>query len=295
MDVLGEWPLSELAPIVRSAHNQGKPVVFIGTGTEKLFRDESKSIMRNDIAPSVSGWSVRCEKDMERLVEYGVPGDQITVAADLAWILDGVSVAYGKEYLSSLNVASGHGLVGVNINNESFIHEKAPHFFEKLAGFLDAIIEKFDYRILFLCNEVREDDMFDKFASQKVLGFMNYRDKAYFVPNNYWAPQDMLSMIGCCSFTIGTRYHFCLFSALQNIPFIAIKRSDKVDDLCWDMNWPYGLPLTELDVSNLLEMVLEVRQQAASLDGFLKERVELMKQRVVKNSIPMDILESRKE
>ena len=293
MDVLGKWPLSELTPIIQAAGEQGKPVVFVGTGTERLMREESKRILRNIIAPSVLGWSVRCERDKERLIEYGVPGEEITVAADLAWILDGVSVAYGKEYLSSLNVESGPGLVGVNINNESFMHEKEPHFFEKLAEFLDVIIERFDYRILFLCNEVREDDMFDKFASQKVLSFMNYRDKAFLVPNNYWAPQNMLSLIGCCSLTIGTRYHFCLFSALQNVPFIAIKRSGKVDDLCWDMNWPYGLPLTALDVSNLLEMVLGVRQRAASLDGFLKERVQVMKQRVIKNAIPLDTLEAR--
>jgi polysaccharide pyruvyl transferase WcaK-like protein len=287
MDVLGEWPLSELAPLIRSARDHGRPVIFVGTGTEKLLRDESKRIVADVISPSVLHWSVRCERDKARLTEYGVPEEKITVAADLAWMLEGVPLTYGRKYLSKLNVNLDSRLVGVNINNEKFIHEKEPQFFEKLAGFLDSIIERFDYRILFLCNEVREDESFDKFASQKVLSFMNCRDKTFLVPNNYWAPQDMLSLIGCCSLTISTRYHFCLFSALQNIPFIAIKRSDKVDDLCWDMNWSYSVSLGDLSVSNLFDMASEIEERKEFVAEQLEKKVQLIRKKVNNNNIPL--------
>jgi polysaccharide pyruvyl transferase WcaK-like protein len=293
MDVLGAWPLSELAPLVRTSYDRGKPVIFVGTGTEKLLRDESKRIVADLIAPYVLHWSVRCERDKARLTEYGVPEEKVTVAADLAWMLERVPVTKGRKYLSQLNVDSDSRLVGVNINNEKFIREKEPQFFEKLAGFFDSIIERFQYRILFLCNEVREGETFDKFASQKTLGLMKNRDKAFLVPNNYWSPQDMLSLIGCCSLTISTRYHFCLFSALQGVPFCAIERSDKVADLCWDMNWPYSAALGDLSISNLFDIVSEVEERKEFVMELLGTKVQIIRKRVDYNSIPLDFLMKR--
>ena len=46
----------------------------------------------------------------------------------------------------------------------------------------------------------------------------------------------MMSLIANCRLTLGMRYHFCLFSALQDVPFVALQRSDKVADLCWDLD-----------------------------------------------------------
>jgi polysaccharide pyruvyl transferase WcaK-like protein len=293
MDVLGEWPLSELAPIIKEAHDHGKPVIFVGTGTESLLKDESKRIMADIIAPRVLHWSVRCERDKGRLTDYGVRAGNITVAADLAWMLDGETVTKGKEILRKVNVDVNSRLVGVNINNERFIREKEPQFFEKLARLFDLIIERFDYQILFLCNEVREEESFDKYASQKVQSLMRNRNKTVLVPNIYRTPQEMLSIIGCCSLTIGTRYHFCLFSALQNVPFIAIKRSDKVADLCWDMNWLYSVALGEMDVENLSNMAAEIDQKRESVADELRTKVQRMKNKVNKNNIPLQILMSK--
>src|SRR2546430_4285753 len=36
----GAWPLSEVAPLVSAAHEQRKPVVAVGIGTERLERSE---------------------------------------------------------------------------------------------------------------------------------------------------------------------------------------------------------------------------------------------------------------
>ena len=87
-------------------------------------------------------------------------------------------------------------------------------------------------------NEVRGNSTFDKAAAIQVIGRMTRADRALLAPNVYFSPREMMSIIGCCDLTISMRYHFCLFSALQGVPFIAIERSDKVSDLCWDIDWP---------------------------------------------------------
>ena len=169
------------------------------------------------------------------MTDYGVAPECVTVAADLAWTLDAVSEDFGRECLKQWGVDVASPFVGVNVNNERFVQAQEPHLSEKLGMFLDELVEKYRVHILFFCSEVREGETFDKAASLKVLACMKHREKAFLVPNHYWTPQQMLSLIGCCHVTIGIRYHFCLFSALQGVPFIALKRSDKVADLCWDI------------------------------------------------------------
>ena len=293
MDVLGAWPLSEVAPLVETAYAQGKPVVFIGTGTESLGSQESKRIVRDILAPGVQYWTVRCQRDKDRLAEYGVLPERITVAADLAWILDPVANHFGRKCLAQWGLDPDCQFVGVNINNERFVLQQEPRLCEKMGMFLDEVIEKSGASILFFCNEIREGETFDRAAHLKVLNHMNRRDKAFLVPNHYWTPQQMLSLIGCCQITVGIRYHFCLFSILQGVPFIALQRSDKVEDLCWDMNWPYGVSLKNLDASVLLDMMSEIEQNKRSLLEKLEPRTRLMRERAGKNTMALDALARR--
>jgi polysaccharide pyruvyl transferase WcaK-like protein len=208
----------------------------------------------------------------------------------MAWILDAVQGDFGQERLMDLGIHPGEDLVGVNINNERHMAARVPLLFEHLATSLDTLITKYNVRIIFLCNEVREGDSFDKAASKKVLSLMKHREQAVLVPNHYWSPQQMLSLISCCRLTLTTRYHFCLFSALQGVPFIAIKRSDKLDDVCLDMKWPYGVTLDEVSTARLSGMFSEIEERRSLLIAHLRRRVEIMRDRALRNGIPLNKL-----
>jgi polysaccharide pyruvyl transferase WcaK-like protein len=288
MDVLGAWPLSELSPLVEAAHAQGKPIVFIGTGTETLRRQESKRILADIFATKVQHWTVRCQRDRDRLTEYGVPGERVTVTADMAWLLDAATPDFGRQYLEKLGLQSNVRFVGVNVNSESFMLEQEPQLFEKLGRFLDLLVEQYDCHILFMCNEVREDDSFDKAASLKIQACMAHKDSSHLLPNRYWSPQEMLSLIGCCHATVSTRYHFCLFAALQGVPFVSVERSDKIADLCWDLKWPYRLSLSDLSTPLLFHLFSDLENHRSHLVTVLKERFELMRERALDNRAALD-------
>lgn len=292
MDVLGGWPLSEVAPLVDAARNEAKPMVFVGTGTERLQRAESRTVFAQRIAPGVRHWSVRSERDKVRLVEYGVAPERVGVAADLAWMLEGASNAWGRSYLSRVGVRLDGPLVGVNVTNERFVAKLEPELFAKLAGVLDSLVDKHGARIVFLCNEVRDGETFDRVASEKVRGCMRRAESAWLVPNRYWTPQDMLSLIGCCHLVVGMRYHFCLFAALQGVPFVALERSDKVADLRWDLNWAYGMPLAGLSVPQLLEMGSDILSDGGSAAQLLAGRVKEMRERVLRNTSALEAVTS---
>jgi polysaccharide pyruvyl transferase WcaK-like protein len=290
MDGLGSWPLDEVGPLVRASHDINRPVAFVGVGTETLRRPESREIVASTLAPWVEHWTVRSVRDKERLTGWGVAGDRITVAADLAWLLGPQSATFGRHTLGELNLLSEEPLIGVNVNNEQVVLEREPMFFEKIAALLDRVIETRGARVLFFCSEVREGPSFDKAASQRVLALMKRRERASLLPNHYWTPQEMLSLIACCRTVISMRYHVCLFSALQAVPFVAIQRSDKVRDLCADIEWPFGMPLGGVDESAMLEQIEEIERRHGDLTTALRRATELRATASLRNHVALDAL-----
>ena len=291
MDVLGNWPLNEVAPLVRSVDRWKVPLVFIGSGIETLRSDKSRRIVTNDIAPRVQHWTVRSDRDRQRLMECGVLRDRITTAADLAWLIEPVSTGFGRERLRAWGVDEGHPLIGVNLVNENGVFDRQPEMIDTLASALDEICERMDARVVFLANEVREGPMFDKAAAMRVIGRMKSGDRATLTPNEYWSPRQMMSIIGCCSLTLSMRYHFCLFSALQTVPFIAVQRCDKVSDLCWDLDWPARVSPPDLHDTEIVEHGIRLMETSAVSEQ-LRKRAGRMRDRALLNIAALDALAS---
>jgi polysaccharide pyruvyl transferase WcaK-like protein len=293
MDCLGKWPLSEVAPLVEDARRRGKPVVFAGIGTEGLHREESRRIVGEQLGAWTRQWTVRSQFDYERLVDYGVPAERIQVAADMAWLLNPASPDWGRQRLRDWGIDPHRRLLGVNLLAEKHVMAREPRLFAKLAEFLDLAIENHEAFVVFLSNEVREEATFDKAAAIGTLAAMRHRNQAFIAPNEYLAPQQMCSLIANCRATVSMRYHFCLFSALQTVPFLALKRSDKVADLCSDLEWPYGTGMNELTVAGLTELFDHMASHHASAPGRLSERTLKLRRRAYENTIAIDELHGR--
>ena len=281
-DNLGHWPLNEVCAIVDRARRWSKPVVFVGAGTERLERPQSRRIVTETLAEYVAHWSVRSHRDRERLVALGVPANRVTVAADMAWLIPPASTDFGQRVLEC-HAPGGGKLIGVNVNAEHALLAREPRLLEKLAAALDRLVEAHRFGVVFLCNEIREGETYDKAAAAAVLSHMRNKGAALILPNEYWTPQEMMSIIAGCALTMSTRYHFCLFSALQGVPFLAIKRSDKVVDLCEDLDWPFSVALGELSVEALVERATALLEGPDQAMQGLRERIASMRVRAELN------------
>jgi polysaccharide pyruvyl transferase WcaK-like protein len=291
MDVLGSYPLDEVTPIVTTAFTRRKKVAFVGVGTEKLHRDESKRLIAEIIGPRVQHWSVRSRRDLDRLVEYGVAADKITVAADMAWLLEPTTSDWGAEYLRGLGVAPGRVVVGVNVNNEPFMQKNAPNFLSNVGEFLDELIERHGALPLFLSNDVSDAPSADGAAGAMVRKSMKHADRTLTGPTDYLSPQQMFSLISCCTATVSTRYHFCLFSALQSVPFLAIERSHKVEDLCWDLEWPVRVPMIDATAAALTTAYDMSVDQRTCLRLQLEDQRLQMQTRAARNCVALEVTE----
>ena len=96
-----------------SAERRGLPFLFVGSGIEELRREESLEMFRDELVGSTTRWSVRCARSRERLLRFGVPTDRITVAADLAWLIDPMAPAAGQAHLRRLGLPNARPLVAV--------------------------------------------------------------------------------------------------------------------------------------------------------------------------------------
>jgi len=287
-DVLGDWSIRGLMPLVRAADRRGLPFIFVGSGIEELRHEDSLEIIRNELVGRITRWSVRCARSRERLLRYGVPPDRVTVAADLAWLIDPMDPGAGEAHLRRLGLPNGHPLVAVSICNERQCFGSNPAMTDAMAATLDALIDEFDARVLFLCAEIRRDDEFDYAAAEKVRGRMKRSEGAFILPPEYLSPHQIMAIIGCCDLVISMRYHVCLFSATQGIPFVAIERSDKLSDLCIDLGWdarvamPFSVGIGPLEHGRRL--LLDSRSAVTRLE---EARLALRK-RALLNRMPIE-------
>jgi polysaccharide pyruvyl transferase WcaK-like protein len=290
MDGLGEWPLCDVVPLVRASDERKVPFVFIGSGVERLRMDQSRRLVREELAPRVLHWTVRSDRDRERLVNYGVLPSAVTTAADLAWLIEPSTPDFGCDRLHRLGLQAGGPLVGVNIANENSCFDQHPDMVTVLATSLDRLVTERDASIVFFCSEVREDLTFDKAAAQRIVGQMKRADRAVLVPNEYFSPRALMSIIGCCQLIVSMRYHVCLFSALQGVPFLAIERSDKVADLCWDLQWDARVTPPDFSASALVEHAQQLIDHSRSMTKYLSHKVDVMKARARINFVTLEAL-----
>jgi polysaccharide pyruvyl transferase WcaK-like protein len=282
-DVLGDWPLCGVKSLVSSSDRWRVPLVLIGVGVEDLRLDKSRRLVVTEIVPRVRHWSVRCDRDRRRLEQWGVAPKAVTVAADMAWLIEPVTVDFGRTRLLGLGINLDRPLIGVNLVNENACFDRDPRMVNALAEALDQLVGELDGRVIFLANEIRDDAHFDKAAATRVIGKMRSTDRVLRVPSEYFTPREMMSIVANCTLTISMRYHFCLFSALQDVPFIAIERSSKVADFCWDLDWQARVLPQELDASAIVSHAKSLIEDRSEAKQHMRQGVQALKGRALLN------------
>jgi polysaccharide pyruvyl transferase WcaK-like protein len=208
----------------------------------------------------------------------------------MAWLLEAVNGGWGREQLQAWGVSLKTPLIGVNLMNELPVQRRHPHTFRVLASFLDALISDYNLSVVFLANDVHDTQGFDISAARETVSAMKHGTRTIVAPGVYWSPQRMMSLIANCTLTISMRYHFCLFSALQSVPFIALQRSDKVADLCLDLGWPFGTSLETLNLQDLVMSSVAINDHHADTVSRLRLQVSKMRERARMNKIALDRL-----
>jgi polysaccharide pyruvyl transferase WcaK-like protein/SAM-dependent methyltransferase len=242
-----EWPLKANAAKLQLCHHLGKPVHALGVGIDRLTDPLARLIFRESYTP-IESWSVRTEHCKEALQDLGIPENKIVVGSDWAWLLSPeIDREWAGRWLTECGAEQRKVNIGVNLVNE--IWQANDKMKNTWAAFLDRIVQKYGGQIFFFCNESRVGDYFDLAAANDVRNRM--RSPSILVPNRYYQPSEMISLVSLMQVTISQRYHFTVFSALSDIYPISIERGQKMHGLNEELGLPYVGNMEEIDEARI--------------------------------------------
>lgn len=188
---------------------------------------------------------IRTAQDME-LGQRILGSDNITQVPDLACLLKTTKI---------YRLPDSGVRIGICLAQPAFYNnDKAGKLIDSLIEFIKRIATIPTCMLYLLAfntsGSPKEDDtnlndkIMDKLTDAGVLNVMNVKD-AYLQ-----RPESMIKFISNMDYVVCMRYHSVVFSLVQNVPFIALYTTRKIDNILKDVgmyDYGYKLPVNDID------------------------------------------------
>jgi polysaccharide pyruvyl transferase CsaB len=208
---------------VTLAHEVGTPVIVYAISAGPLVDLSLRSRVREAL-DHVAVITVRDRQTRQLLEEIGLEREVI-VTADPALLLEPEPLTL-EEILRAEAIDPDARLIGFSVREPGpaapDLH--AEHYHRLVANAADFMIDRLDAEVVFFPLERRS---YDVQHSHAVVGQMNHAQRATVLKRDY-TPGQILSLLEHFEFTVGMRLHFLIFSAIANVPFIALSYATKV-------------------------------------------------------------------
>lgn len=209
------------------AKEVGVPVVVYAVSAGPLVDPSARQAVRAALN-GVAVVTVR-DKQARRLLEDVGVEREILLTADPALLLREQPLPI--EVIKAEGVEFERHLVGFSVREPG---PAAPdidpeEYYSLLANAADFVIERLDADVVFVSME-RTDVQ----HSHAVVAHMKNAERAEVLRRAY-TPQQILHFMGHLEFAVGMRLHFLIFSALREIPFVALPYASKVRGFIEDL------------------------------------------------------------
>ncbi|MHB1456441.1 MAG: polysaccharide pyruvyl transferase family protein [Armatimonadota bacterium] len=196
----------------------GIPVILSGQGIGPITTRLDKYILKAGIKQA--NWiSLRGKGESEdNLLQLGIPANKFDVVGDDAVDLSICSDSRLKEIMAIEGICLDHSTIVVNARLTRYSCEGNLKEKQVFAAFLDQIIEKYHYHIVFVplsYDDVGGTD--DRASALEIIKFMQHHDATYRVMGRY-RPDEIKAIVGVGDMAFGMSYHFAVFALTQGIP-----------------------------------------------------------------------------
>lgn len=251
---------------VQLAMQAGVPVLVCAISVGPLQKEESRRLVAQTLA-DVQVITVRDRPSRQLLEDIGLERD-IQVVADPALLLEPGELPEGV--LEREAVDEKGPLIGVSIREPGVAAPDLDHaHYERLlADAADFMVERYGARLLFVPMEHHHKDLQHSHA---VLAQMTHARRASVLKAECGAPE-MLALVGQFEFAVGMRLHFLIFSALQDVPFVPLPYSGKVEGFleAFDMKMP---AVQDVRAGQLIAVIDKAWDFRADLRRRIAERI----------------------
>lgn len=276
--------------IIKVAEMSGKKVMLYANGIGPVDGRINKHLMRA-VLKKADCITLREKLSYTDLGNIGVKNDNITVTADPAFRLEGVSSDDAEKLIRAAGVGENSGRrVGVSVRKWS----KARYgedYFVKIAEACDTMVER-GCDVIFIPMQYPGDvDVSDTIA-----GMM--KNKSAVLREKY-TPEEILGITGRCDVMLSMRLHALIFAAVNNVPIAGIIYDPKIEYYLKELDAPSCGDVRKdmIDSSSIVSVVEKI---FGDIDGYrqqLLERVAVMTDRAEENDrlLARQIDEIRKE
>lgn len=274
-----------------------KPYVLYGVAGHKI-KEEYTIAMAKFLCENASLVTVREKFFKDVLTEIGCRNDNIYVCGDPAYGVMKGDKQKGVEILKKELIPYTNNLnIGIAFRHMYWIWDDNQYieYAKKLAKVCDFLITKYNVNIIFIanCNYLRANPIQDdRIVADKIISYMNNKNKAFNIKNTLNLAET-ISIYPLMDFVITNRRHSSIFSAVNNIPFLAMSSGHPwqflpfmedlgIDDYCVDF-----IENSESDILNLFDKIycdkekflLRIEKKISFLRKNSSEHINLMKER----------------
>jgi coenzyme F420-reducing hydrogenase beta subunit/polysaccharide pyruvyl transferase WcaK-like protein len=231
----------------------------------------------------------------DRLIKIGVTKPIMINAADDAMTIPKISKAdaldivkkeapqawleYTADCVIVMNMKGSMSLFHADHEN---IHEN--EIITIMAKLTDQLIEKYNSKVFYLPTDYSKS-VDDRVLHREIVKQMKHSTKVFCIENEY-SDSTLKGLISIADTAIGSRYHFCVFAASENIPFLGLAdgiyqktKLKGLSDLCELPNTFYNekLSLDNLDliwdfIVKFMTNQQEIKEQLRKIIPILKEK-----------------------
>lgn len=269
------------------AEETGVPVMLYAVGAGPLEDPVTRELVRRAL-DGASAVTVRENGARHLLEEIGVRRE-IVVTADPALLLEPEPLPAGTLRREGIDGRGRRVAISVREPGAAAPDLSRGGYHALLASAADFMVDRFNAEVVFIPMERQVQDLQHAHA---VASRMLRAQYATVLKGDY-TPGQMLSLLSRFDFAVGMRLHFLLFTALRNVPFVALPYAPKVGGFLDQLGLAMP-PLKQVNAGRLIAHIDQSWDRRAALQERLTERLAPLRAAAgVTHRIAVDLLLSR--
>jgi polysaccharide pyruvyl transferase CsaB len=251
--------------LIWSAKIHNKSVMLYGNGIGPIHHWYNKSVTKY-VLNKVDTITLREHLSKEVLNKLGVKKPLIQITADPVFNLEISRNNAYQEIYDSEGIPKDKPLVGVMFR--SWMYEDS--YTKKMAKICDAIVDKYDYHIVFVPMKYPSDLV----VSLEIMKKMKH--DATVIENRY-NEEKLICLMGDLELILSMRLHALIYGALNNIPMLGFNYDPKVEYYAEELKIKYVKSMRHIRINQVMEQIDEIIKNKEGYKDHLREQAGKLK------------------
>jgi len=273
------WSILYYLGLILIARIFSVPIIIYAQGIGPINKQINRKLVKW-ILNKVDLITVRDSASKELLENLGIINSSIYVNSDAAFLLKKrqvTDIINKYPHIKSLICSNSCSTIGISVRDFDEENKDLKRVFAKL---VDDLIEYYKVKVVFLPFKFNED----VYISEEIISLMKNKNQIDILKTKL-EPEELLSLLPQFSLMVGVRLHSIIFSAIANIPFIAINYDPKVKNFVENLCLPeLLLELENISLKTIKEKIKYIKENKDNINKILLEKTVILEEKARSNN-----------